>query len=203
MCDLGERLLRGTFSLTTNSRFLSRAISRSFSRTRSLASTTTPCLSFFTAITFLTVYFVGTFPPPGDTSRIFRMWLVPPGLVTFLTRIFVVKCPPTFFVRIRFVPSADTFFTCFLMTFFVPGPPSELELDPRRCRIVRFFTLLESREELLELELESESDESEPLLLELSELELDRRRGTGTFRTFFTTVSVSFFCFNTADDDEE
>lgn len=90
------------------------------------------------------------------------------------------------------------------MIFFVPGPPSELELDPRRCLMVRFFTLRESRDELLELELESESDESEPLLLELSELDVDLRRCTGTFLTFFTTVSVSLptcFCFN-ADDDE-
>lgn len=53
-----------------NSRFLISAISRSFSLTRSLASTTAS-LSFFTATTFFTVYLVGTFPPPGDTSRTF------------------------------------------------------------------------------------------------------------------------------------
>lgn len=88
MCDLGERLfLTGTFSLIANSRFLISAISRSFSRTLSLASTTAS-LSFFTATTFFTVYFVGTFAP-GETSRTFLKWLVPPGLVTFLTRIFV------------------------------------------------------------------------------------------------------------------
>lgn len=208
MCDLGERLfLNGTFSLITNSRFLCSTISRSFSLTLSLASTTAASLSFFTATTFFTVYFVPTFAP-GDTSRTFLRWLVPPGLVTFFTRIFVTCPPATFFVTIRFVPSADTFFTCFLMTLvFVPPPPSELELEPRRCRIVpRFFTCGrrddESRDELLELELESESDESEPLLLELSELDEERRRETGTLRTgaerFFTTVSDSLppFCFN-------
>lgn len=213
MCDLGERLFRdGTFSLIANSRFLCSTISRSFSRTRSLASTTTASLSFFTATTFLTVYLVPTFPP-GDTSRTFLKWLVPPGLVTFFTRIFVTWPPATFFVTIRFVPSADTFFTCFL-TSFVFAPPSELELEPRRCRTVpRFFVAGrradESRDELLELELESESDESEPLLLELSELDDERRRETGTLRTgtgrFFTTVNVSLlaFCFNAADDDDD